>query len=102
MNKPEKVQCEVCGKYVDKLYYYASPFGPVSFGHCKECLDSYKEPYWAIVLYIAGAGHFPEDINEDYQEIVRRQLKLHNISEEQFIEDVRAQLELADIIFGDD
>ena len=97
----EKVQCEVCGKYVDKLYYYASPFGPVSFGHCKECLEPCKEPYWAIVLYTAGAGHFPEDISDDYVKIIRRQLKLHDITEEQFIKDVETQLELADIIFGD-
>jgi hypothetical protein len=46
-----------------------------------------------MVTYIAGAGHFPKDINEVYQREVRRQLALHGISEEQFIADVEKEVD---------
>lgn len=41
-----------------------------------------------MVDYIADAGRWPDDINEVYQEEVRRQLKLHSKTEEEFKEDV--------------
>ena len=81
------MRCDVCGKE-DKIFVAASAYGPVSFAYCEECLQNGREPYGAIVSYIACAGHFPDDINEEYQEDVRRQLVLHGISEEQFIQDV--------------
>ena len=37
-----------------------------------------------IVNYISCAGHWPQDINKIYQREVRRQLKLHNKTEEEF------------------
>ena len=64
----------------------------MSFAYCEDCLLSGREPYWAIVSYIACAGRFPEDINEEYQKDVRRQLMLHGISEEQFIQDVEEEI----------
>lgn len=81
------MKCDVCGKE-DKTFVAASAYGPISFAYCEECLRNGREPYSVIVAYIACAGHFPDDINEEYQEDVRRQLVLHNISEEQFIQDV--------------
>ena len=81
------MKCDVCGKD-NAVYVVASTYGPESFAYCEECLLKGIEPYGAIVSYIASAGHFPDDINEMYQEDVRRQLKLHGVSEEQFIKDV--------------
>ena len=81
------MKCDVCGKE-GEVSVCCSAYGPVSFAYCEECLVSGREPYSALVVYIACAGHFPEDINEMYQEDVRKQLKLHGVSEEQFIKDV--------------
>ena len=81
------MKCDVCKKERE-TFVAASAYGPISFEYCEECLASGREPYGAIVAYIACAGHFPEDINEMYQEDVRRQLKLHGVSEERFIKDV--------------
>ena len=81
------MKCDVCGKDNAK-YVAASTYGPESFAYCEECLLKRREPYGAIVNYIASAGHFPDDISIEYQVDVRRQLKLYGISEEQFIQDV--------------
>lgn len=81
------MKCNVCGKE-GETFVSTSAYGPMSFAYCEECLASGREPYDAIVAYIACAGHFPEDINEEYQKDVRMQLKLNGVSEEQFIKDV--------------
>lgn len=90
-----QLRCDVCGKIVDQkdVSVCASIFGPMSFAYCPECAKSGREPYWAMVDYIAVGGHFPDDINEMYQEECRRQLKLHSISEKKFIEDVDKAVE---------
>jgi hypothetical protein len=88
MNINLKNTCEVCGKRNTNFVTYASKFGPMSLCYCSDCFKEGKEPYDAIVAYIACAGHFPEDINEGYQKEVRRQLVLHNKTEEEFIKDV--------------
>lgn len=88
MNNKLKNTCEVCGKRNISFVTCTSKFGPMSLYYCKDCFNKGKEPYDVVVAYIACAGHFPDDINEDYQKEVRRQLVLHNISEEQFIKDV--------------
>ena len=87
------MKCDVCGRDAN-CTVAASAFGPISFAYCDDCLRQGKEPYGAVVDYIACAGHFPDDINEIYQEEVRRQLKLHNVSEKDFIRDVDAVIEL--------
>ena len=81
------MKCDVCGKE-SETFVTCSAYGAISYAYCKECLANGREPYNAIVAYISCAGHFPDDINKVYQEDVRRQLKLHGISEEQFIMDV--------------
>lgn len=81
------MKCDVCGKD-EEVIVGCSGYGPVSFAYCEECWVSGREPYGILVTYIASAGHFPEDINEEYQVDIRRQLLLHGISEEQFIKDV--------------
>lgn len=86
------MKCDVCGKE-GKTFVAASAYGPISFAYCEECLENGREPYDAIVDYISCAGHFPDEINEVYQKDVRRQLKLHGISEDQFIRDVDRSIE---------
>ena len=92
------MKCDVCGKERE-AFVAASAYGPISFAYCEECLASGREPYSAMVAYIACAGHFPEDINEAYQKDVRRQLEFHGVSEEKFIKDVEDCIkEMADEI----
>jgi hypothetical protein len=79
--------CSVCGKDTD-CKSVCGCFGAFSYSICDDCLTTGKEPYSAMVTYIANAGHFPKDINPGYQSIVRAQLKLHNKTEEEFIKDV--------------
>ena len=79
--------CDVCGKE-GEIIVCASSMGAISFGYCIDCFNKGLEPYWAMVAYISGAGKFPEDINQAYQNLVREILKGLNISEEQFIKDV--------------
>lgn len=79
--------CEVCG-HEDNCVVVCSCFGAFSFSVCGNCLVQGKEKYSNMVHYIANAGHFPEDINPEYQAEVRHQLKLHNKTEEEFIQDV--------------
>ena len=84
--------CDVCNKETE-CFTVCGAFGAISYGICEDCLKSGKEPYRYMVNYIANAGRFPEDINEEYQQFVRNQLKLHNITEEQFIHDVDIAIE---------
>lgn len=93
VQKQFKSTCYVCGKETEDVVVCSSSFGPFSITFCKDCLAQGKEPYSVIVGYIAMAGRFPEDINEEYQKEVRRQLTLHGISEEQFIADVNKIIE---------
>lgn len=86
--------CEACGKYDSNGVVVSSAFGPVSYLYCQDCLAQGKESYSAMVEYIAATGHFPDEINEEYQAEVRRQLELHQISETQFISDVEKIIEL--------
>ena len=87
--KPQKIErCEVCGTTDVFGTIVCSAFGAHSFACCEACLAVDKEPYGAIVSYISGAGHWPQDINKMYQYEVRRQLKLHNKTEEEFRNDV--------------
>lgn len=87
------MRCEVCNREVVDLKVVSSIFGPISFGCCTECLANAKEPYNLVVSYIAQAGNYPEDLTSAYIKEVRRQLILHNKSEEQFIKDVEITTE---------
>ena len=79
--------CDVCGR-MEECDVVCGCFGAYSYAICKDCLEAGKEPYGAMVSYIAGAGRFPDDINPSYQALVREQLKLHNKTEKEFIKDV--------------
>ena len=85
------MKCCVCGKETE-CEVYSSLCGGFSAAYCKDCAVAGKESYKALVSYIACAGQFPEDINEEYQALVREQLKLHNVSEEWFIQDVKEEI----------
>lgn len=85
---PETEKCDSCGAVVQNINVVASAFGPITIGVCNDCLTTCKEPYHLMVSYISCAGRFPDDINDIYKREVRRQLKLHNKSEEEFIADV--------------
>ena len=80
-------KCDVCGQET-QVVVCSSMFGATSYAYCKHCFDNYLEPYHAMVSYIACAGLFPDDINEEYQKICRNILHGLGISEEKFIKDV--------------
>lgn len=82
-----KLKCGGCKK-AEGTVTVCSMFGSISYVLCEDCLKSGKENYRNMVEYIANAGRWPEDINEIYQEEVRRQLRLHNKTEEEFAADV--------------
>ena len=86
------LKCRVCGKPenrpTEEHVVVGSVFGAFSYALCNDCLKQGKEDYNNMVDYISCAGRWPDDINEAYQTEVRRQLKLHNKTEEEFAKDV--------------
>lgn len=86
------LKCGGCGRAenrpAEEFIVVGSVFGAFSYALCDDCLKLGKENYKNMVDYISCAGHFPQDINEVYQAEVHRQLKLHNKTEEEFINDV--------------
>lgn len=82
-----KLKCAGCKK-AEGITVVCSMFGATSFALCDKCLKEGREDYRNMVNYISCAGHWPQDINDIYQEEVRRQLKLHNKTEEEFRNDV--------------
>lgn len=93
-------RCDVCGKKTD-VAVLATQFGPMSFAYCRDCIAAGAEPYAALVSYIACAGPWPDAINQKYQEIVREQLKFHNVTEERFAQDVQSYIDSMNDIFSD-
>jgi hypothetical protein len=87
--EPQKIEkCAACGTKNTEGFVVCSAFGAFSFPLCMSCISEGREVYSQIVDYIADAGFWPDGINEDYQEEVRRQLRLHNKTEEEFAADV--------------
>lgn len=87
--EPQKIEkCAACRAENTKGFAVCSCFGAFSEAVCLSCISEGREPYQQMVDYIADAGFWPDDINEDYQEEVRRQLRLHNKTEEEFAADV--------------
>lgn len=85
------IACDVCGNPARTVA--ASAYGPISYAFCDECLKKGLEPYKGVVAYIACAGHFPDDINEEYRADIRRMLPLWGKTEEEFIKDVEKVIE---------
>ena len=78
-----KLKCAGC-REAEGIIVVSSMFGATSFALCDKCLKEGREDYRNMVDYISAAGHWPQDINEIYQAEVRRQLKLHGKTEEEF------------------
>lgn len=84
-------RCAVCGEPAEAVA--ASAYGAISYAFCARCLANEMEPYAGVVCYIACAGHFPDDISEEYRADVRRMLPLWGKTEEEFIKDVEKVIE---------
>lgn len=80
-------KCDVCGKTAP-VHIACSAYGAFSLAYCAECLANELEPYGIVVEHIACAGHFPDEIREEYQKDIRRMLPLWGKTEEEFIRDV--------------
>lgn len=97
--RARKGTCDVCGRETD-IVVAASSCGPVSLGYCKNCLERGLEPYGFLVNYIAMAGDWPDDINETYQRIARKNLAFYGKSEGEFAADVKRARESFNDIYG--
>lgn len=86
-------KCEACGAENVKGLVACSLFGAYSGAWCEKCLSEGRDSYKFMVDYIASAGRWPDDINEVYQGEVRRQLRLHDKTEEEFKRDIDKMLE---------
>lgn len=78
-----QLRCAGC-REAEGITVVSSMFGATSFALCDKCLKEGREDYRNMVNYISAAGHWPQDINDIYQAEVRRQLKLHGKTEEEF------------------
>ena len=78
-----QLRCAGC-REAEGITVVSSMFGATSFALCDKCLKEGREDYRNMVNYISAARHWPQDINEIYQAEVRRQLKLHGKTEEEF------------------
>lgn len=85
-------KCSGCGKSYVEGSVACSAFGAISLPFCKDCLKSGRDNYHQMVIFIANAGRFPEDINDIYQQEVHMQLKLHQKTEDEFIRDVDLEI----------
>ena len=81
------LRCAGC-REAEGITVVSSMFGATSFALCDKCLKEGREDYRNMVNYISAAGHWPQDINDIYQAEVRRQLKLHGKTEEEFRDSV--------------
>lgn len=93
-------KCDICGKTAN-VVACSSAFGGETFAYCEKCWNAGAEPYGHMVSYIAAAGHFPDDINLNYQYMVRAILKYLNIKEAQFIKDVDKAISMLDETYDD-
>jgi len=85
-------KCDVCEKETN-VVVCASSMGAISYRYCKECLNKGLEPYGGIVAYISCAGTFPDNINPEYVEYIRKLLKGLGKTEDEFILDVDKAIE---------
>lgn len=77
-------KCDVCGKTTE-VNVCCSSCGAISFAYCKDCFDSFLEPYDALV----GMLLTYDEINENYREqVLLPSLKFHNKTVEEFNSDV--------------
>ena len=78
--------CDVCGER-ESVDVVCSRAGPVSFAYCRECLDSGREPYSAIVASLVGMN--PMGIADWYKPTIAATIKAEGKTVEQLFEDVR-------------
>lgn len=80
-------KCAVCDKE-GEVFVASSTCGAMSLAYCAECLASGAEPWSDLVFYVSLAGHYPDQINEMYRQIVRNTCKRLHRTEEEFARDV--------------
>ena len=86
-----KSKCDTCGK-TGIVGVAAMPGVPVSFAYCRECLTANAHPYFAVVGNTASCGGY-EHTNDEWKDIVHCTLKHLNKSMEEFIADVKVDMD---------
>ena len=93
--EPQNIEkCAACGAENTEGFVVCSCFGAFSEAICLSCISEGREPYGQLVNYIAAAGPWPDGINKVYREEVKRQLRLHNKTEQEFILDLERAMEV--------
>ena len=88
--KPQLIAtCAGCGKTNVEGFVASSAFGAFAEAFCLDCLATGRDSYSAMCSYISCAGPWPDGINETYRAFVLEQLKLHNKTELEFVEDLK-------------
>lgn len=90
-------KCAVCDKE-GEVFVASSACGAMSLAYCAECLASGAEPWSDLVFYVSLAGHYPDQINEMYREIVRDTCKRLHRTEEEFAAAVETEINKIDEI----
>lgn len=80
-------KCHACGKDT-QVVCCCSTFGAFSNSYCLDCVEQGIENYNDMVVSISLVGRYPEDVNPTYIDIIKKNLKYHNKTEEEFAEDV--------------
>ena len=81
-------KCDVCGE-VEEVVVCCSATGAVSFAYCSECLQSGREPYFALAARLIGIASI-DNVAEWFLPIVRVTLEAEGKTEEELFKDVRA------------
>lgn len=93
-------KCSVCGKTGD-VFVASSMCGAMSLAYCEECLAAGAEPWGDLAAYISLAGRYPDDINEEYREIVRDTCRRLGRTEEEFAAAVEKEREEMDRMYDE-
>lgn len=83
-----KGKCDVCGKE-DTVYVACSTCGAISFAYCQTCLQSGREPYFALAARLLGMESM-DDVAEWFRPIIQVTLEAEGKTEEELFKDVRA------------
>ena len=98
--EPDRIDtCAVCGER-GPVYVRTSLLGGITNGYCQKCLVSGAEPWGDLVTYISRAGHYPDDINWVYRNIVRVTCKRLGKTEEEFAAAVDDEINADALFFG--
>lgn len=79
--------CQVCGEH-EAVGVACSAIGALSIAYCQECLQSHREPYWALVASLYAISGM-DDAAEWFKPIIEATLEAEGKSVKELFQDVR-------------